>query len=557
MDQKKRTSIYQERMGDRVNFEGVDAMLERCQTDPVFHLEQVQGVNSLEDYQRDKILLPILQHERVAIRACHNVGKTWGISKAVLWIASSFPGSKVITTAPTFTQVEKLIWSEIRSGHRKSKIPLGGKMLETEWKIEDEWFAVGLSPDDGAESSDGTQGNTSNFQGYHSPTGIVFIVFDEATGVSAKRWIQAEGMMTQSNVKWVAIGNPTSPSSPFAQCFKDPAWFKSHISCFDSPNLKANGFNDINDVRMEVAYLRTLTDAEILRRLNSYKNVNPYLLTAKWVIALALRRGVDSPVFISKAAGDFPDEDDHVMIPMSVVERAQRREYEPTDSDPRFIGIDPARMGMDETVITRIDGWKVTEKIPVSKRDATEVVGEAVAMILRLPRRRREMFIVDSTGIGGPIADFLRERVRDGTLPKHIRVIDVNFGEGADDEIERDYSSEKKPTDRYANKKAQMFDLLAEDMKENLAIPNETVYQEELPGIRYKFDSKGKYIIESKDQYKHRTGLDSPDTADSLALANFGRHVSYQEGSFTEAVKKASNRGRSTIAPSRNSGDKW
>jgi phage terminase large subunit len=540
-----------------VNLEGVDEMLKRCQTDPVFHLEEVQGVTSLEDYQRDKILLPILHHERVAIRACHNVGKTWTLAKAVLWIGSTFPGSKIITTAPTFAQVKKLLWSEIRSGHRKSKIPLGGKMLETEWKIDDDWFAVGLSPDDGAESSDGSQGDTSNFQGYHSPTGIVFVVFDEATGVSAKRWIQAEGMMTQSNVKWVAIGNPTSPSSPFAQCFKDPAWFKSHISCFDSPNLKANGFNDINDLRMEVAYLRTLSDAETLRRLNSYKVVNPYLLTAKWVIALALRRGIDSPVFVSKALGDFPDEDDHVMIPMSVVETAQRREYEPTDSDPRFIGIDPARMGTNESVLTRIEGWKTAEKRAVSKRDATEVVGEAVNMILPLPRRRREAIVVDSTGIGGPIADFLRERVRDGTLPSHIQVIDVNFGDEADDDIAHDYASEKPPTKRYANKKAQMFDLLADDMKSRLVILNEAVYQEELPGIRYTFDSKGRYIIESKDKYKKRTGLDSPDSADSLALANFGRHVSYQEGSFTDAVKRASGGGRSPIAPSRGSGDKW
>jgi hypothetical protein len=530
-------------------------LAERYQQDPVAHLMEVQGVESLEDYQRDKILLPIWRNERVAVRACHNVGKTWTIAKAVLAIGSTFTRSKIITTAPTFTQVEKLLWSEIRAGHRRSKIPLGGRMLNVEWKIEDDWFALGVSPDDGSESSDGSQGGTSSFQGYHSAEGLVAIVFDEATGVSAKRWIQAEGMMTQPRVKWIAIGNPTSPSSPFAQCFKDPAWFKSHISCFDSPNLKANNFNNVDDIRIEVAYLRTLTDAEILRRLNSYKNVNPYLLTAKWVVALALRRGVDSAVFISKALGDFPDEDEHVLIPLSKVDAAQRRTYEPKPEDGRYIGVDVARYGMDETIITRIEGWSTTERRVISKRATTEVVGEIIVMITALPRRQIEVIVIDGTGIGAGVVDQLRERVRDGVLPPHIKIVEVNFGETADDEVGPKEVAEKKPSERYVNRKAQMFDLLATDIGE-LTLPPDTVYQEELPAIQYKYDSKGRMKIESKDEFKSRTGLGSPDTADSTALANFGRHVTARVGSFTEAMKLAAERS-SPIASSLKSGDKW
>lgn len=528
------------------------------QTDPELHLREIQGVETLEAYQRDKILLPIRDHERVAIRACHNVGKTWTVARAILWLCSSFPGSKVITTAPSWIQVEKLLWSEIRSGYANAKMPLGGRMLNVEWKIDSDWFAIGLSPDDGTESTDGGQGTTSGFQGFHvKEGGFLFIVFDEATGIAAKRWIQAEGMMTQANVRWVAIGNPTSPSSSFAQCFKDPTWYKAHISCFDSPNLQANGFSCVADLESEIKALRLLSEGEVLERLRSYKVVNNYLLTAKWVVQLALRRGIESPIFVSKALGDFPNEDDHVLIPLSRVEASQRRIVEPKESDPRFIGIDPARMGTDETVMTQIDGWKTTATKAMSKRDATVVVGEAVAMLLSCPRRQREAFVVDSTGIGGPIADFLKERVRDGTLPKHVQVIEVNFGESADDRIKIDKNLEKLPTDRYFNKKAQMFDLLAHDM-DGLQIPPDTVYQEELPGIRYSFDSKGRYKIESKDEFKSRTGLGSPDRADSLALANFGRHAIAQFGSFTDLAKSSARRSYNRpVAPGRNSGDQW
>ena len=38
-------------------------------------------------------------------------------------------------------------------------------------------------------------------------------------------------------------------------------------------------------------------------------------------------------------------------------------------------------------------------------------------------------------------------------------------------------------------------------------------------------------IIESKDDYKARTGLSSPDEADALALANFGRYYGHKIGS--------------------------
>lgn len=534
-----------------MSLEQASEAAEIFQKDPVLHLKEIQGVESLHAYQQDKILLPILHNDRVAIRACHDVGKTFTLAKVVLWLGSCFPGSKIITTAPSWLQVEKLLWSEIRSGHRKSKIPLGGRMLTTEWKIADDWFSIGISPKDDGQG-DGSQGTTSNFQGFHAP--LVVVIFDEATGVSPKRWIQAEGMMTSHHVKFIAIGNPTSKASPFYQCFKDPAWYKSHISCFDSPNMIANGFTCIDDVNREVAYLRTLSDAESRTHIAKYECPFPYLLTAKWVIELARKRGVDHPLFQGKALGEFPDEDDHVVIPLSVVETSQRREYEPIETDSRYIGVDVARFGSDETIITRIEGWKVVEKRVVSKRDTTEVTGEVVRMLKDLPRRREEVVCVDGTGIGAGVVDQLKERTEDGTLPPMITIVEVNNGEGFDKEFDEQKKQDLKS--HFVNKKAWMFDLLSKDMKEHLVIPPDMIYQEELPGIRYSYDSRGRMEIESKDKFKARTGLGSPDTADSLALANFGRHVSGQIGSFTEMVKK-SHQTRRPIASGLRSGDQW
>lgn len=186
--------------------------------------------------------------------------------------------------------------------------------------------------------------------------------------------------------------------------------------------------------------------------------------------------------------------------------------------------------------------------------DGEEVVGEFIALVNSMPRRKSESVLVDGTGVGSSVVDFIKVAIREGTLPKYMILHDIQFGSGFEREDDKDQKLEDKKL--YANKKAKMYDCLAEDMKEDLCIPPDSIYQEELTGIRYKFDGKGRYIIESKDDYKKRTSLGSPDHGDSLALANFGRHVSGEVGTFAEHMKKAANNS-ATIAPGLRSGDQW
>jgi len=68
-----------------------------------------------------------------------------------------------------------------------------------------------------------------------------------------------------------------------------------------------------------------------------------------------------------------------------------------------------------------------------------------------------------------------------------------------------------------------MYNDLAQALKNELRLRKDSVYNSQLPTIKYKFNSSGKMIIESKDDYKARTGKPSPDESDSLAMANFAR----------------------------------
>jgi phage terminase large subunit len=139
--------------------------------DPVLFARIVLGAD-LWKSQRE-ILTAIAQHSRVAVKACHSSGKTYAIALAALWWLIAHRDGIVVTTAPTWLQVEKVIWGEIKSAVLRSvlrgkvKFPLP---TQTELRLGPQNYAIGLSTDD-----------SSRFQGFHS--GHVLIVLDEAPGV--------------------------------------------------------------------------------------------------------------------------------------------------------------------------------------------------------------------------------------------------------------------------------------------------------------------------------------------------------------------------------------
>lgn len=502
---------------------------------PELFFKNVLGAEC-EEYQT-RILRAIVEHDRVAVSAAHDVGKSWTLARVVIWFALTHPYSKIITTAPTGRQVEKILWSEIRSAHTRAKFPLGGRMLNTEWKITEEgsWFALGFSPSNEASTGEG-QGTQSTFQGFHAPS--LMVVFDEATGVKPALWTMAEGLLTSHGVKFVCIGNPTSTQSDFFKCFSNRAWHKIKLSCFDSPNLLLNGITNKETLQAEIDYCRELDDDAFMLRMKSYAVIKGYLLTLRWVVEKALDWGVDSALFMSKVLGEFPEEGDNVLIPLRVVEEAQRRSYEAMQPGQRkTIGVDVARFGSDSTILTRMNGWQVTKKKVLNKRATTEVVGQIVALCAE---EMPDVIVVDETGVGSGVVDQLEELRAEGTrIHAHVEVRGVQFGASAH-LCNEEGCQHTKDCDKakYLNEKARMYTYLEKDMRERIALPDEEVYLSELPSIQYKFTSKGQRNIESKDEYKKRTGRGSPDHGDSLALANFGHYAEITVGSFNTAILK-------------------
>ncbi len=532
--------------------------LERFRKHPKLFFKEVLGCE-LEIYQ-DEALQIIADNDRIAISACHDLGKSWLLARVVLWFVSCYPYSKVITTAPTYNQVKNILWSEIRSAYSRAKFPLGGKMNLTEWQVtkEGDWFAIGFTPRNELSGENG-QGAQSSFQGFHAP--YILIVFDEATGIPYPIWTMTEGMLTSGNVKFVAIGNPTSRQSEFYRCFSSPDWTKLQLNCFHSPNLLANGITNLDELKSEISRVRALSDTEAHERLRSYRVVKNYLLSLKWVVSMGLPRkwGVDHPLFVSKVLGAFPADSDDTLIPLGIVEQSQMRVAWPSESDRKTIGLDVARFGSDSSVWTALHGRKFLERRTRLHLGTPAVVGETIDMARSMGGV--DVIVVDETGIGGGTVDMLLEAKNDVTGPnrellRNTEIRGVQFGAGC--ELDED-------KDKFVNIKARMFRLLADDLKDanGLTLPQDAdIYLEELPTIRFGYDSKGRMFIESKDEYKKRTGRKSPDDSDSLALANFGRYDEMSSGDLTAVTENTAARNSSSgyarpFAASLGSGKQW
>lgn len=424
------------------------------------------------------ILRALVVNRRVAVRSGHGLGKTWLEARICIWFLTCFKPSKVITTAPTFKQVEKVLWTEIANAYHTSRVPLGGRLLTTEWKVSDTCYAIGIATKEGVGNR---EFGATSLQGFHSPN-LLFLL-DEAAGVAKEIFTGATSLLTGENNKMLCIGNPASPTGPFFDAFKSEIWHRMHISCLDHPNVKEG------------------------------RVIVPGAVTREWIAERKAEWGENSPLYRAKVLGEFPDEGADTLIPLSWIERAVNK-ADVSDEGTVGTGSDIARYGEDETATFGRKGGVYTFLGKLAKAKTTESTG----FILNTSKDfGAEVMAIDDSGVGGGVTDELEEQEEQHGMT----VQPVNFGESAIDK------------ERFANMKAEIFWGLRTDFENgNISIPDDMVLINQLASIKYGYTSKGQVKIESKDDMKKR-GLKSPDRADALAITwKAGRDVVAKPGMF-------------------------
>jgi len=194
---------------------------------------------------QQQILQSVAKNRRTAVKACHASGKTFCAADAVLWWITAHPDAIAITTAPTWTQVERLLWGEIRKAVSVSTIAYPTP-LKTRLDLGPNRYVIGLSTNEGVR-----------FQGWH---GKILIVMDEAPGVRPEIYEAIEGIRAGGDVRVLALGNPTISSGPFYDAFtvNREGWSLFTIGAFDKGRSPAAGIVagslalDLDDVGAEV-----------------------------------------------------------------------------------------------------------------------------------------------------------------------------------------------------------------------------------------------------------------------------------------------------------------
>jgi len=413
----------------------------------------------------------VASHDRIAVRSGNGPGKTWTAAKLGLWFFVTRPKSIVVTTAPTWQQVQRILWKEIRANISKAPIlrpflylpPRDAEvlMIRPDGSYGDDWAMIGRASD-----------KKENMLGFHAPY-LMFIV-DEASGVPDEIFEAIEGTQTQEGVnssKILLIGNPTRPEGFFYDIFhsKSSNWKTFHLDGRLSPRV-----------------------------------------SKQWISQMEEDYGGDSPFFQIHVLGNFPPADKNTLIPLSWIERAL--------VDPQgkgiavsYAGFDVAEMGDDYSVYIKatLDNciFNIYDIDFMAKLEISPLTNWAKN---KLDNDHVEKLVIDSNGVGAGVYSNLKE--------EGYPVIGFRGGESP-------LASTEEA--KFSNLKSQAYwNLRALFEKEEIKIQKVQNYKKlvsELSTIKYDFDSKGKIIVKREKDRK------SPDFADALCLCCFAPYLSAQK----------------------------
>lgn len=426
-----------------------------------------------EPYQKE-MLMDLADFPKVSVKSGQGIGKTASEAVAALWFLSCFPFARVVATAPTAQQLNDVLWAELNKWISRSDI-LKTILHWTKTYVyvdgyERRWFAVAK-----------TASQPENMQGFHEDN-MLFIV-DEASGVEDEIMEAVLGTLSGNNNKLLMCGNPTRISGTFYDSHtRDRALYKCHtVSSLDSKRTNKENI-------------------EMFKR----------------------KYGEQSNVYRVRVLGEFPAQEDDVFIPLPLIERSVMTEVEAEKINHVSIGVDVARYGDDETVISTNVGGAI--KIPVVRHGQSlmTTVGDIVIVYKKLiaenPTYKGVITInIDDTGLGGGVTDRLEE-VKTEQMLRRMEIVPVNFGmKPPQDGSEEHY--EDISTYMWATIKTLM------ENKE-ISIENDEELVAQFSVRKYSITSNGKIVLESKKTMKAR-GIKSPDRADAVALSCYSQNKVY------------------------------
>jgi hypothetical protein len=423
------------------------------------------------------VLRALSEHHRVSVRGPHGLGKTALSSWVVLWFALTREAAgidwKIPTTASAWRQLTKFLWPEIDKWAKRLDWKKIG--FRSEFAERSEMLALSLKLRNGeafALASD----NSVMIEGAHADS--LLYLFDESKAIPPPTWDSAEGAFSAGDCYWLSVSTPGEPVGRFYDIQK-----------------RRPGYEDW--------HVRHVTLDETIRAGR---------VSREWAAARARQWGEESAVYRNRVKGEFASSDEDGVIPLSWIEAANERWQEWKEAGGEGVlerlGVDVGTTG-DKTVFARrVTGNIIASIEYLPKPDptvATMVIAGRVKGVLEAhPGARAD---IDVIGIGAGVVHRLVEQ--------QMKAVAFCASERS---VLRDSSGEVG----YANRRAAAWwnfrEMLDPTNGHDVALPPDDILTGDLTAPKYRVQSGGKYLVESKDDIKKRLGR-STDAADAVIQA--------------------------------------
>jgi hypothetical protein len=429
------------------------------------------GIGPLKDktlrkWQREKLakLTELLKANKIttqqaiqmAIASGHGIGKSAFVALVILWAISTCVETRGVVTANTENQLKQKTWAELSKWYHR--------VINKHWF---EFTATAIySKNPSFEKTwridqvPWSKNNTEAFAGLHNEGKRILLIFDEASAIPDIIWEVSEGALTDDNTEilWLAFGNPTRNTGRFKDCFLKLK-HRWHTEQIDSREVEGT-----NKTQFE-----------------------------NWITDY----GLDSDFVKVRVRGMFPSASMKQFISLEDVDAAYNRELkaEQYNFAPVILTVDPAWEGDDEFVIGKRQGLKYETLRTIPKND-NDV--EMAGLIISLQDEHKADIVFIDGGYGTGVYSAAK------TMGKTNWVIVWFAGKSSDLGC--------------LNKRAEMYKLARDWLKEGGQIPKDPILHQELitPETVSRID--GKIQIESKKDIKAR-GFPSPNRADAFVLS--------------------------------------
>lgn len=392
---------------------------------------------------------------REATASGHGIGKSTLVAWLILW-ATLTAETKGVVTANTQSQLKSKTWSEVSKWYRLLKDKSDFALHATSLKSGKKEHEETWKVDQIPWS----ERNTEAFAGLHNQGKRVLLIFDEASAIPDLIWEVSEGALTDAGTQiiWCVFGNPTRNTGRFKNCFTGKTRNRWKSRQVDSRTCAMTN------------------KAQIQQWAEDY--------------------GEDSDFFKVRVRGMFPSMSAKQFISVADVDAAFGRFLSESQYNfaPKILTVDPAWEGDDELVIGMRQGLAFKILRTMAKNDNDFDVANIIAQIE--DEEKADAVFIDA-GYGTGI-------VSAGKVLKRRWRLVWFAGESSDPGC--------------LNKRAEMWKLMRDWLKEGGAIPEDTVLYNDLIGPETIFRADGKIQLESKKDMKGR-GLPSPGRADCLAIS--------------------------------------